>query len=59
MNNQKKTIKQAWSLHRNSKSYTGAFPEGFIKNLDKFIGIKGKKVQSNEEFAIVTINELK
>jgi len=37
-------VKEAWSLHRNSKSYSGSFPMGFMKRLDKFIGIDGKKI---------------
>ena len=37
-------VQQAWSLHRNSKSYTGSYPMGFIKYLDKFIGLAGKSV---------------
>lgn len=39
-----RNIKSSWSLHRNSKSYTGSYPEGYIKYLDKFIGLKGKKI---------------
>lgn len=33
-------INQAWSLHRNSKSYTGAFPEGFTNRLYQLLRIK-------------------
>lgn len=36
--------KEAWNLHRNSKSYTGAYPEGYLRNVDRFIGLTGKKV---------------
>ena len=36
--------KMAWNLHRNSKSYTGAYPEGFLRNLNNLIGLKNKKV---------------
>jgi hypothetical protein len=37
-------IKEAWNLHRNSKSYTGSFPEGFMKNLNKFLGLSEKRI---------------
>ncbi|MEK6884442.1 MAG: hypothetical protein AABY22_32720 [Nanoarchaeota archaeon] len=33
-----------WNLYRNTKSYTGAYPNGFIKKLDKLIGLSGKDV---------------
>lgn len=31
---------QIWMLHRNCKSYTGAFPEGFISRLNQLLQIK-------------------
>ena len=37
-------IEETWQLHRNSKSYTGAYPEGYIRNVDKLITLTGKKV---------------
>lgn len=37
-------IEEIWQLHRNSKSYTGAYPEGYIRNVDKLITLTGKKV---------------
>jgi len=33
-----------WNLHRNTSKYTGAYPNGFIRELDRFIGLAGKDV---------------
>ena len=37
-------IDEPWSLHRNSKSYTGAFPEGLMKKLNSLIYLGDKKI---------------